>query len=324
MKRYTQLTREQRYQISMLRSMQHSQRAIARYLGVHPSTISRELARNRSHRGFYEAWFAHHKNTQRRKTAEKYKKLDATTCSLIEDGLRFELSPEQIAGRLNRECGIRISHETIYGYVYRNKMQGGNLYQHLRKRHKSRQKRKNIYNNRGAIRHRISIDERPLIVDARTRLGDWEMDTLVGKGRQHTLLSLTERRSLFTIVCLLKDRTAAAVYQAVIKALTKHRQHLKTITVDNGSEFAHHEKITAALKVPIYFAHPYSAWERGANENANGLIRQYLPKSSDFSTVTQAQLDEIMFRLNNRPRKTRDYQTPNEVLYNRQDRLVIF
>jgi IS30 family transposase len=230
-----------------------------------------------------------------------------TVCQL----LRLDWSPEQISLWLAQERQIGISPEWIYQYIFRDKQFGGRLHRHLRGR---RRKQRGARNRLDRIKNRVSIDERPAIVDSRRRLGDWEVDTIIGTKRSGALVSLTERKSRYVLIAKLKNRSATALNEAVLALLEPMRNLVHTITSDNGSEFSYHEVIAQQLDARFYFAHPYSAWERGTNENANGLIRQYFPKRRVFSTISDEELALVMNRINNRPRKCLAMQTPNQVL----------
>ena len=306
---YTQLTYEQRYQIKALLKMGHNRSEIAECLGVHKSTISRELKRNRGKRG-YRPKQAQRFSAQRRNISKK--RITAQTWEKVEEKLRRDWSPEQISERFRRE-GTQISHETIYQYVYADKRAGGDLWKHLRCQ-KKRRKRPGIYDRRGKISNRVSIEERPEIVESRSRLGDWEVDLIVGKGHQGVMVTLTERKSRFTLLRKVVTKQAEQVADAIIQLLS-WVEHVVTITADNGKEFAKHLLISRDLNVDFFFAHPYASWERGTNENTNGLIRQYLPKSRNLSTVTAQEETMIMDRLNLRPRKCLDFKTPFEVFF---------
>jgi len=308
---YTQLTQEQRYQISALLKMGHNRTEIATVIGVHKSTVSRELRRNRGQRG-YRPKQAHQKALSRRKKAKP--RIPKATWMLIEDKLRQDWSPEQIAGWLKRNKDIQISPERIYQYVLADKQAGGDLHKHLRCQ-KKRRKRYGSYDRRGKLPDRVSIEERPEIVDTRERLGDWEADTILGKGRCHAIVTLTERKSRLALLSKVERRTAELVGEAIIHLLQPLTDLLHTITGDNGKEFAQHQRIARELKIDFFFAHPYSAWERGANENMNGLVRQYIPKSRDLATVTDQELEVIMNKLNHRPRKCLDFRSPFEVFF---------
>jgi IS30 family transposase len=232
----------------------------------------------------------------------------------IEDKLRQDWSPEQTAGLLKRNTSVRISHERIYQYVLADKRAGGDLHKHLRCQ-KKRRKRYGSYDRRGQLPERVSIDERPAIVEKKERLGDWEVDTILGKGRRHAIVTLTDRKSRFALLYKVDRRTAQMVGDAIIHLLQPLTDRLHTITGDNGKEFAEHQRIASKLKIDFFFAHPYSAWERGANENMNGLVRQYIPKNRNLVTVTSQELEVIMHKLNHRPRKCLDFQSPFEVFF---------
>ena len=306
---YKQLTPEQRYQIYALMQTGHRQTEIAAVVGVHKSTISREVRRNRGLRGYRprqaQQW------AQQRRQGKSPSRLTAAQWTLIERLLTEDWSPEQISLWLAQEQTLAVSHEWIDQHVLANKTKGGTLYQHLRCQ-KARKKRYGAYDRRGQLRNRVSIESRPSIVEDRTRLGDWELDTIIGKGHRHALVSLTERASRLALIAKVPTKEAEGVTQAILKLLAPLSERVYTLTADNGKEFAQHEAIAEALSATFYFAHPYASWERGLNENTNGLIRQYFPKSWDFATITQQDLDHVMHKLNNRPRKCLGMKTPNQ------------
>jgi IS30 family transposase len=306
---YKQLTQEQRYQIYALLKTAHSQSEIAEVIGVHRSTICRELKRNRGTRG-YRPQQAHRMAVSRKKKA--IRRIGKAVWEQVEEKLRLELSPEQIAGRMKKE-GCAISHEWIYQYVYTDKHAGGDLWKHLRCK-KKRRRRINGRDRRGMIPDRVSIDLRPEIVEERSRLGDWEGDTIVGARHKGAVLTLVDRKSGYTLLGALSKREASQV-EAQAAWLLRAMPHVKTLTVDNGKEFANHSEIAEQTGADVYFAHPYSSWERGTNENTNGLIRQYLPKKRRLDDLDQSELDLIMHRLNHRPRKRLDFLTPHEVFF---------
>jgi IS30 family transposase len=233
---------------------------------------------------------------------------------LVERLLRKDWSPEQISLWLAQEKRLAISHEWIYQYVLEDKRRGGDLHRHLRCQ-KPRKKRYGTYDRRGQLPNRISIDERPPIVERRTRLGDWELDTIIGKGHKQAIVSLTERKSRLALIAKVPTKEAEGVKEAVLRLLTPLSEHVHTITSDNGKEFARHEAIAESLNADFYFAHPYASWERGLNENTNGLIRQYFPKGCDFTTITNKDIRRVMDKLNNRPRKCLGMKTPNQVFF---------
>lgn len=234
--------------------------------------------------------------------------------ALIDAKIVIEWSPEQIAGWLEEERGVCISHERIYQHVWADKLAGGALYRHLRHSGKKR-KQYGSKDKRGQIRNRVSIDDRPLIVSEKTRLGDWEIDTVIGKNHQGTLVTIVDRVSKLTLIKKVSSKQAEVVAEATITLLTPYLDKTLTITADNGKEFAGHEKIKAALDADICFAHPYSSWERGLNENTNGLIRQCFTKGSSFENITDKDVDGVMEKPNHRPRKTLNYKTPHAVFF---------
>jgi len=312
MRRYTQLTQEQRYQIYALLKMGHLQIEIAGVIGVHKSTISRELRRNRGLKG-YRPKQAHQFALNKRKKA-RYR-IEASTWILIEGLIRQEWSPEQVSDCLKANYGLQISHEWIYQYILTDKHAAGDLHCHLRCQ-KKRRKRYGSHDRRGRIKNRVSIDERPAIVDTRQRLGDWEVDTIIGKGHRHAIVSLTERKSRLALLRKVERKTAQDVADAVIELMKLLPVRTHTITAGNGLEFADNERIAKDLNTDVYFAHPYSSWERGTNENMNGLVRQYFPKKCNFTTITEAEIEFVMERLNNRPRKCLGFKSPNQVFFN--------
>jgi len=308
---YKQLTREERYQISALLKIGHNQTEIAKMLGKDRSTISRELKRN-------SAKYSYHPNLAQKKAMSRRQpgrhKIPEEVWMLVEEKIRQELSPEQVSGWMKNNSIFLVSHEAIYQYIYRDKQQGGDLYRHLR-RHKTRRKRTGSYELRGRLKNRISIEQRPVEVEKRERIGDWEVDTIIGRKQQQAIVTMVERRTRFTILAKVVRRTSEAVSAAMLEKLAPYQNRVLTITSDNGHEFAGHELIAKALEAGYYFAHPYSSWERGTNENTNGLVRQYIPKATDFDTVPDFALEWIMDRLNHRPRKCLGYKTPYEAFH---------
>lgn len=309
---YSQLTENERYQIYILNKAKYSQKEIAEFLNRAPSTISRELRRNIGKRG-YRPLQAQRKSDERRATARKAYKLTSQVRMWISQLLKQELSPQQVVDYLSKNKKVYLHHETIYQLIYDDKAQGGDLFTHLRVASKAYRKRYGHYDRRGVIKNRTSIDKRPAVVNRRNRVGDWEGDTIVGKGRKSALLTLVERKTLYTIIVGLKGKNADSLAEAAIHTMSHLKEKVKTITFDNGLEFAAHEKIAQGLDTKVYFAHPYASWERGINENTNGLIRQYFPKDTDFNQVTKGEIEFVMDRLNNRPRATRNGRSPNEM-----------
>jgi len=308
---YKQLTSGQRYQISVLKKIGSSPTEIAKELEVHKSTILRELTRNTGERG-YRPKQADEKAMSRRSKAKP--RIEIDEWKVVEEKLRQDWSPEQVSGWLKKQAGRSISHEWIYQHILTDKRSGGDLYKHLRCQKKHR-KRYGSPERRGKLLQRVSIEERPEVVNQRERLGDWEVDTVVGKNQQGALVSLVERKSRYTLLGLVQRRQADLVKQAVLSLLLPLTDRVLSITSDNGKEFAEHVQIAEALQAAFYFSHPYSAWERGTNENTNGLIRQYFPKGSDFLSVTETVPVSVTDKLNHRPRKCLDFNTPFEVFF---------
>jgi len=321
MRRYAQLTQEQRYQIHAFKKAGFNQTQIAHEVGVHKATICRELRRNRGLNG-YRPLQAHMFALGRRKTRSNAR-LTGDDWKLISILIRLDWSPEQIAGRLHLEDGTRVSHEWIYRFIYADKKRGGELYRHLRVK-KQKRKRYGAYERRGRQYDRISIDERPAIVDSRSRLGDWEADTIVGtKGKTAAIVSLVERKTSFTLIGNLTRKTAVETLGVMTGLLEPFKSRVHTITCDNGKEFCCHKEVAASLGASVYFAHPYASWERGLNENTNGLIRQYFPRKYDFAAITDDQIRKVTERLNHRPRKKLGFKTPFEEFFKTDTLLTV-
>ena len=290
----------------------HTQNEVAKCIGRSPSTISRELRRNKGLRGYRPAQ-AQRLTQTRRSEALKNIKITEEVWGWIVTLIRQELSPQQVVDYLKRHRGISLHHESVYQLIYLEKSQGGQLYRHLRIASKPYRKRYGVYDKRGRIKDRVDIDERPDIVESRRRIGDWEGDTVMGKGHKSALLTMVERKTLYTVIARLAGKHAGLLSAAMLKHMQDLKDKVKTITFDNGLEFSEHKVIAKGLETDIYFAHPYASWERGTNENTNGLIRQYFPKGTDFNNITDEQIKYVMDRLNNRPRKTRNCRSPNEL-----------
>ncbi len=318
---YNQLTENERYQIYALKKAGFTQKDIAFQLERSPSTICRELKRNRGLRG-YRPGQAQRVSDQRRAEAYKAIKLTDQIKQWILLLISQELSPQQVVDYLKKHKKVALHHETIYQLIYKDKSNGGSLHQHLRVASKAYRKRYGCYERRGKIKNRVDIDDRPAIVDRRTRVGDWEGDTIMGKGRKSALLTMVERKTLYTVIVRLAGKQSNLLADAAIESLARIKSKIKTITFDNGLEFASHERIAAGLEADIYFAHPYASWERGINENTNGLIRQYFPKGTDFNDISDKQIKHVMDRLNNRPRKTRGCRSPNELFMGQRVNLL--
>ena len=311
---YRQLTQEKRYQIWGCIRIGMKRSEIAREVGVHKSTITCELRRNGSGRWKYNPSRAVAIARERHRSKRKHR-IDKGTWAMVEKLLKVEWSPEQISMRLKLEGLAQASHETIYLHIYRDKQEGGDLYKHLRRQHRYR-KRTGKYCSRKGWDTRRSISERPAIVESRERLGDWEADTIIGREKKGGILSLVERRSRYCLLQKVTTKSAPTVAEAVCESLLPVKDKVLTITSDNGIEFTRHQTIANVLDADFFFADPYSSWQRGTNENTNGLVRQYFPKRSAFNAVSDADIAFVIDRLNNRPRKVLAFRTPNEVFNN--------
>lgn len=310
---YKHLSLEERYYIEIELKRGTSITAIAKALGRSQGSISKEIARNRGKRG-YRHKQAHAFAQKRHLGKIKPHKLTPEVCQRIEYLLKEEQwSPEQIAGRLSKKENIHLHHETIYRYIYRDKADGGILHTHLRHFGKTYRKRNGKLGRYIGIKERTDIDERPACVNHRERLGDWEADTMIGKNHKGALVTLDERVSKLRLAYPLARKRAYHVKEAIVRLLSPLKKHVKTITFDNGREFAEHMKAASSLRCVTYFAKPYHSWERGQNENANGLLRQYFPKSMELHDVAIEAVREAVHKLNSRPRKCLGWKTPYEV-----------
>jgi transposase, IS30 family len=305
------LSLEQRYQIQLLWQNGEgiSQSEIAERTSKSRSVISRELSRNKNEHGNYTAQTAMKKYRNRRHQGSY--KVKENLLKSIKNDLKRKRSPEQIANTIKDEEGNKlISHEAIYQYIYSEKSHGGTLYKHLRRSHKKRRKRLNKYDKRGKMPNRIGIEKRPECVQTKERFGDWEGDTVIGANHQGAILTLTERKSKYELIAKLDSLEANHVEKIVIQTLKKSKMPIHTITFDNGREFTNHRKIAKALKAEVFFANPYSPWERGLNENTNGLIRQFIPKCQNIKELDEKFIKSVQFNLNHRPRKDLDFLSP--------------
>ena len=312
---YRQLTQEQRYQIGACLKIGMKQSEIAKEIDVHKSSVSREIRRNGSGGLRYNSSRAVALARERHRKKRKYR-IDETTILRVELMLvERNWSPEQISERLSLEGLPTLSPETIYRHIYRDKQEGGDLYIHLRRRHKYR-KRIHKYCSRKGWDTRRSIAERPTIVETRSRLGDWEADTIIGRERRGGIISLVERRSRYCLLQKVSTKSAQPVAEAICEQLLPVKDKVLTITSDNGIEFTRHQTIAKVLDADFFFADPYSSWQRGTNENTNGLVRQYFPKNTGFESLSDSDIQHVSDRLNNRPRKCLGFRTPNEVFNN--------
>jgi len=316
MRRFTQLSQEERYIITAGLRSKLSITEIAQNLGRPLCTVYRELGRNRNtHDDYYRAEVAHQYAVARRHRARRGSQFSPEYWQEIIYYLKKKYSPEQIVGVLARKGTIPISHETIYKFILKDKRRGGLLFTNLRIMPKRRRKRYNSHDSRGTLPGKKHISKRPQSAESRRTLGHWEGDTVIGADRHHCIVTLTERKTGFVIIKKVRRRSSKEVTKACLRAIRSHTDKFKTITFDNGTEFHGYKEIENLFHVPCYFATPYHSWERGTNENTNGLIRQYLPKKTCMKNVSQAYCDWIANELNSRPRKRLGFLTPKEVFY---------
>jgi IS30 family transposase len=318
---YHQITQSERYHIQVRHEQQMSNSSTAKFLGRSPSTISRELKRNRTEQGCYCGEFAHEISTQRRKSADKFTFLSDTWIERIRTFLNMSWTLDGLADRLatGLESCEQVSKTTLYRWVNRDRKNGGTLYKLLPRQGRKRRSKP----NRGAglkhIPHRIDINQRPAIIDQRARLGDFEGDTIHGKNG--SLVTLTDRRSRLALIGKVPNRDKETVSDMMIKLLGQLR-HCHSLTLDNGGEFAGHSKITEETGVDVYFAKPYASWQRGTNENFNGLERRIWPKKTNFSEISDKHIWQVQTLLNFRPMKVLGGLTPVEVYTGRRVALI--
>jgi IS30 family transposase len=314
--KYRQLKAEERSALAALHTQRINRAQIGRYLGRHRSTIGRELRRNAApYDGWYRAERAQERAVARRKRSRRNQQFGAEELTAVEGLLREQWSPEQVSGYLRRVAGLAISHETIYRHIWRDLRRGGTLHENLRGARKHCRKRYGRYDSRGRLAGKRPIAQRPAAVEKRRRIGHWEIDTMMGASLgqcSHCVLTLVERKTGYVLIGKLQARTAGEAHRGTLELMRRHRRRFRTITADNGTEFHSYPEVEARSGVKYYFATPHHSWERGTNENTNGLIRQYLPKGQSMASLTQHTCDEIAEHLNNRPRKRHGYKTPNE------------
>ena len=297
--------------IERMRKEGYNQARIAECLGRDPGTISREIGRNSGQRG-YRHKQAQRKAVERRFVSRRRLKFTPPMQAQVESYLRDDLSPEQVTGLMRRNGEETVSHERIYQHIYADHRRGGTLYKHLRQCRRKRRKRLGRQNRRGRIQNRVSIEERPAVVEERFYYGDWEADLVEGANRDGYLLTLVERKSGHLLVHPLASKKTDEVTVAIIVELWPFIEKIRSLTMDNGKEFSGHEIVAAILSTKVFFAHPYASWERGTNENTNGLIRQYLPKGSSFKKLDMILCKRIENKLNERPRKRLAFSAPSQ------------
>jgi IS30 family transposase len=307
------LTPEQRYTIFAMYKQNCSQKMIAEAIEKHKSVISRELKRNANSKGKYSFQYAQDLANLRKERMKQPRKLYPRLKQKIIDLVSQGWSPQQIRGRLKLENQEYISHQTIYKIIHQDKANGGTLYQHTR--HKLKHRKRPV-NKHFPIKNRVSIDHRPKIVDTKERFGDWEFDTIVGKNNKGAIVTMAERKTAFMMMEKLEfGKEAKELTKVVGRLLTGYMNHVHTITSDNGPEFADHQAIAKQLKTQFFFTDPYSAWQKGLIENTNKLIRQYIPKNTNFDELTPQKIKEIQYKLNNRPRQNLNFYSPKEIFF---------
>jgi IS30 family transposase len=307
------LTREQRYTISCLHKHGCSQKLIAQTIGKDKSVVSRELKRNANLKGKYHFEYAQDMAELRKERSKKPRKLNVNLKKQIISLIEEDYSPQQIEGRLKLENKPFVSHETIYKIIRKDKVEGGNLYKHTRHQLKHR---KRPVGSRIPIKNRVSIDKRPEIVNLKQRFGDWEFDTIVGENNQGAILTMVERTTAFMMMEKLEHgKNAKELTKVAVRLLTAYINNVHTITADNGTEFADHESISKSLKTSFFFTNPYSSWEKGLIENTNKLVRQYIPKATNFNEINNQYIKKIQHKLNNRPRENLKFYSPKEIFF---------
>ena len=313
---------EQRYTISAMYRQGCSQKQIAETIGKDKSVVSRELKRNANSKGKYSFEYAQDMANLRKERMKKPRKLHAWLKKEIIGLIEQDWSPQQIEGRLKMENKPFVSHETIYKIIRQDKAQGGTLYKHTRHQLK---RRKRPVGKKIPIKNRVCIDQRPEIVNARERFGDWEIDTIVGENNKGAIVTMVERKTAFMMMEKLKHgKNAKELTKTVTRLLTAYINHVHTITGDNGTEFADHQSLAKILKTKFFFTHPYSSWEKGLIENTNKLIRQYIPKKTNFDQLNEQQIKEIQYKINNRPREKLNFYSPKEIFFRHLNLKVAF
>ena len=313
--KYHRLSTEERYEIAAMRRQGLLVAEMAKHLGRHRSTLYREVKRNRSvHDGHYRPTHAVEKASGRKRRSRRNWLYGPAEFGPVETLIRQRFSPEQIVGRRKLEGQAVMSHETIYRWIWTDKRCGGTLWQNLRGARKQRRKRYGQYDSRGRLTGKKLIGQRPAVVERRGRIGDWEIDTIHGRGKA-CVVTVVERKTGLVRIGPIQRATKEQTLDRTVQVLWADRDRVKTITADNGTEFHSYLELESILGIQVYFATPHHAWERGTNENTNGLIRQYLPKGTNLSRLTQQQCDRIAEHLNNRPRLRHGFLTPNEVFY---------
>jgi len=311
-----QITKEQRYEINAYLKAEKNKAYIAKELGVHISTIYRELKRNAQKRGGYNAKYAQMLCDEAKERYGRNRKFDISMKRIIDDKVRKEQwSPKQIIGYCKKQGIEMVSHERIYQYIRQDKTYGGDLYKQLR--HRLKHRKRVVGADKIPIKDRVSIDERPKEVDEKSRFGDWEIDTIIGKDGKGAIVTIVERTTAFFMMRkLVNGKHAKDLASTVVDMLLPYKNNVHTITSDNGTEFANHVEIATGLDLKFFFAHPYSSWERGLSEYTNKLIRQYIPKKSDFMQFSDSYIADVQYKINRRPREKLNFDCPKTIFYN--------
>ena len=317
------LTKEQRYEIKAYLKCDRKKSFIAQELGVDISTIYREIKRNSTKHNIYNPELAHEMANERKERFVKKRKFTKQVRKNIEKYLREEQwSPEQIKGYCKINKIPMVSHESIYQYIRKDKIKGGSLYKFLRHRLKHR---KQPVGGHTPVKDKVSIEKRPKIVEEKGRFGDWEIDTIIGKDRKGAIVTIVERTTGYLMMKKLKNgKEAKGLAKNLISMLIPYKKWVKTITSDNGTEFAEHKMISKKINADFYFAHPYSSWERGLNEYTNKLIRQYIPKKTSFDDFNDQDIKQIQLKINRRPRKKLGYESPKKLFFNFVNKKIAF
>ncbi len=323
-KEYSHITLAQRHKIEALLKAGHKATFIAKQLKVDRSSIYRELNRNKTKTGRYNAVFAQELSEEKKERFSHNRSFTFSMEKFIREKLSKEQwSPEQISGYCKENNINMVSHESIYKFIYQDKDNAGVLYKNLRVASKKYRKRYGSGKvKRCVIKDKISIDNRPDCINNKERVGDWEIDTIVGKDNKGAIVTIAERATAFVLIAKLNGKNAKELAEAVVKLMMPFKDLVLSITSDNGTEFAMHAHISKKLGTLFYFAHPYSSWERGLNEYTNRLIRQYIPKKTNFDEVNHLFINEITMKLNRRPRKNLNYKTPGKVFLTKFDNNV--
>lgn len=318
------LTKEQRYQIKAYLKCSKSKSFIAEALSVNKTTIYREIRRNSTKRGFYNPDYAQELSTERKERFKRTRKFDDATKRIVRKYIEKEQwSPEQIVGYCKSHNIPMVSHERIYIYIREDKMNGGNLYKHLR--HKLKHRKRPVGGKQVIIKDKVSIDLRSDVINNKERFGDWEIDLIVGKDNKGAIVTIAERTTAFFMMRKLTyGKNAKKLAEKVVSMLLPYKNFVHSITSDNGSEFAYHKIISEKLKTQFFFAHPYSSWERGLNEYTNKLIRQYIPKKTKFEEYNELQIKNIQYKINRRPRKKLNFENPKKIFFNFVNKKVAF